>query len=59
MMMMKMKMTFVSDSAYTERFMGLPTPEDNWQGYQEAALTRLKDNEKSAKVNLGCFINYN
>ena len=44
--MMKMKMTFVSDSAYTERFMGLPTPEDNWQGYQEAALTRLKDNKK-------------
>ena len=54
--MMKMKMTFVSDSAYTERFMGLPTPEDNWQGYQEAALTRLKDNEKFAKVNLRCFM---
>ena len=28
------------DSAYTERFMGLPTPDDNWQGYQQAALTR-------------------
>ena len=56
--MMMMKMTFVSDSAYTERFMGLPTPEDNWQGYQEAALTRLKDNENPPK-GIGCFINYN
>ena len=31
------------DSAYTERFMGLPTPEGNWKGYTEAALTGRAD----------------
>ena len=31
----------VSDSIYTERYMGLPTPEDNQQGYNESDVTRL------------------
>ena len=31
---------FFSDSAYTERYMGMPDPEDNWEGYQMADLTK-------------------
>eukprot|EP00090_Calanus_glacialis_P007913 TRINITY_DN16308_c0_g1_i1.p1 TRINITY_DN16308_c0_g1~~TRINITY_DN16308_c0_g1_i1.p1 ORF type:complete len:847 (-),score=98.44 TRINITY_DN16308_c0_g1_i1:552-3092(-) len=27
------------DSAYTERFMGMPTPESNWKGFTESSLT--------------------
>jgi len=29
------------DSIYTERYMGLPTPEDNLQGYNDSDVTRL------------------
>ena len=28
-----------SDSAYTERYMGMPDPEDNWEVYDVADLT--------------------
>jgi dipeptidyl-peptidase-4 len=31
----------VSDSIYTERYLGLPTPEDNLQGYNDSDVTRL------------------
>lgn len=38
---------FVSDSAYTERYMGLPNVTDNYKGYEEADVSRkvslLKD----------------
>ena len=30
---------FPPDSAYTERFMGMPTPESNWKGFTESSLT--------------------
>ena len=30
----------LADSAYTERYMGLPLPEDNWEGYEMASLTK-------------------
>jgi len=31
------------DSAYTERFMGMPTPESNWKGYTESSLTGMAE----------------
>ena len=31
---------FFSDSAYTEHYMGMPDPEDNWEGYEMADLTK-------------------
>jgi len=31
------------DSAYTERFMGMPTPEGNWKGFTESSLTGKAD----------------
>ena len=33
----------VLDSAYTERFMGLPSYNDNWKGYRESDLTEMAD----------------
>nr|CAD7585497.1 unnamed protein product [Timema genevievae] len=35
------------DTIYTERFMGLPTPEDNESGYNQSDVTRLIDNFKN------------
>lgn len=39
--------TLLLDSAYTERYMGLPNVTDNYKGYEEADVTRkaalLKD----------------
>ena len=32
-----------SDSAYTERFMGMPTPESNWKGFTESSLTGVAE----------------
>ncbi|XP_069698426.1 venom dipeptidyl peptidase 4 isoform X2 [Periplaneta americana] len=32
------------DTIYTERYMGLPTPDDNLKGYIDAALTRISAN---------------
>lgn len=34
---------FVIDTMYTERYMGLPTEEDNLQGYQDGDVTLLAD----------------
>lgn len=31
------------DSAYTERYMGLPNVTDNYKGYEEAELVRVAD----------------
>ena len=31
---------FFADSAYTERYMGMPDTEDNWEGYEMADLTK-------------------
>lgn len=33
----------IPDSAYTERYMGMPTPEGNWKGYQESSLALKTD----------------
>ena len=32
-----------SDSAYTERFMGMPTPESNWKGYTDSSLIGMAE----------------
>lgn len=32
------------DSAYTERYMGMPYPDDNWEGYELADLTKSLEN---------------
>ncbi|KAA0186174.1 hypothetical protein HAZT_HAZT006020 [Hyalella azteca] len=34
------------DTVYTERYMGLPTPEDNLKAYEASDVTRLADNFK-------------
>ena len=34
------KLLLFLDSAYTERYMGMPGPEENWEGYQMADLTK-------------------
>nr|CAD7426094.1 unnamed protein product [Timema monikensis] len=39
--------TDIVDTIYTERFMGLPTPEDNESGYNQSDVTRLIDNFKN------------
>ena len=31
---------FFADSAYTERYMGMPDTRDNWEGYEMADLTK-------------------
>ena len=35
---MNLENTISPDSAYTERYMGLPTPEGNWKGFTESSL---------------------
>ncbi|XP_073988549.1 dipeptidyl peptidase 4 omega isoform X3 [Rhodnius prolixus] len=35
------------DTLYTERYMGLPTPDDNYRGYEEASLNNKVDNFKN------------
>ncbi|XP_066900745.1 venom dipeptidyl peptidase 4 isoform X2 [Halyomorpha halys] len=37
------------DTLYTERFMGLPTPEDNFVGYEQASLNSKVDNLRNKK----------
>nr|CAD7408174.1 unnamed protein product [Timema poppensis] len=37
----------MENTIYTERFMGLPTPEDNESGYNQSDVTRLIDNFKN------------
>ena len=32
-----------SDSAYTERFMGMPTPESNWAWFTDSSLTGVAE----------------
>lgn len=32
-----------ADSAYTERYMGLPNVTDNYKGYEEAELIKVAD----------------
>lgn len=29
---------FLSDTIYTEGYIGLPTPEDNWEGYNQSSV---------------------
>ncbi|KAK9306463.1 hypothetical protein QLX08_002845 [Tetragonisca angustula] len=40
------------DSLYTERFMGLPTPEDNLYGYNHSDVTRLVEGIRGKKFML-------
>ncbi|XP_043527094.1 venom dipeptidyl peptidase 4 isoform X2 [Frieseomelitta varia] len=40
------------DSLYTERFMGLPTPEDNLHGYNHSDVTRLVEGIRGKKFML-------
>lgn len=37
------KVSSFKDSAYTERFMGLPSYNDNWKGYRESDITEMAE----------------
>lgn len=39
-------MNYIADSAYTERYMGLPNATGNYRGYAEADVTKQADNLK-------------
>jgi hypothetical protein len=39
-------MTVISDSTYTERYMGMPNLTDNYQGYDEGDLSKHVDQLK-------------
>lgn len=43
------KLFFPLDTIYTERYMGLPTPEDNLRGYSRAALSDKIANLRNKK----------
>ena len=38
-----------ADSVYTERYMGLPTPDDNLAAYESSDVTRMADNFRGKK----------
>ena len=40
---------FIIDSIYTERYMGSPSPQDNYIGYERADLMKKVDSLKSKK----------